>query len=118
MRRSVSFKRPYFHFYKTLSSALRFTPKWLLRDKRVWSDTAHMYFVFHHMMKFEHIHVPYRNILLKSIPRTTIIKFYFPIRVKSRANELTFNLVNSRPHKCWANCLIAKRVRRKPKVKF
>src|SRR5215207_9574580 len=53
---SISFKRPYFHFTKSLTTKLCLTTKRLLRYQTVRASGTRVYFVFHQVMQLQYCH--------------------------------------------------------------
>src|SRR3989338_7118781 len=108
MGRPITFKRPNFHFSKPLTTTRSTTTKRLLRNKRIWTNTTHVYLILNHVMKFEHVHIPNRDILDKRFPTLTIKKCHFATSIKSRLLKFVLNFVNCRPYKRRDNGLISK----------
>ena len=101
-------KSPDFHFSKSLSTALRFTTKGLLSNKRVRAYGAHMYFIFHHVIQFENVHITDSRLLFKSFAGATVIKLYLAIFIPTGLFQFLFYFLIGGAGKRWHDGLITK----------
>src|SRR3989344_7632148 len=116
MRRAVSFKRPYFHFSKSLAASLRFPAERLLSNQRIRTDGAHMNFIFNHMRKLKHINLPDGNILVEFLARSPVEQFYFSAFWDTSFFKFCFNLFFRGIDKRRANRMISELFRSPPEV--
>src|SRR3569833_2928350 len=71
---AIGFKRPHFHFTKTLTTKLCLTTQRLLSNETVRPDATCVHLIVHHVMELDDINDTYRSLLVKAIARLTIIE--------------------------------------------
>src|SRR5678815_5231205 len=77
VRRAVSFERPHLHFSESLTTKLRLTAEWLLRDQAVWSDRASVDLVVDQVRQLQHVDVSDRHLLLERVATETVVQRRF-----------------------------------------
>src|SRR3989344_4793363 len=118
MSHSVTQKRPDFHFSESLPSGLSLASKRLLSYERIRTDGTHMYLVFNHMMKFEHIHITYGDILIKRHSGPSVIEFDLSVLIEAGFLKFFFYFSVSSSGKRRNNRLIIESVSGKTEMEF
>src|SRR5688572_1607739 len=118
VRSTVSFKCPYFHFTKALTSKLRLTTKRLLGNERVRTNGALVDLVLNHVVQLQHIDVADRRVVVVAVAGAAVKQSDLSVFREAGLLQFFTNRVfrNAVEHRGCDN--VAKRVSGKAQVGF